>query len=74
MPTPKSKPTPKSWRDIPDASHNNPLTSWPSPESLSPGPQTSFAAVCGNPEAKAIIDGYAFRFPVTIVASLEVCP
>jgi len=46
------------------------FTSQPSPESLHPGPDTVLSAVSGNPSARAILDSYAFRFPVTIVEVL----
>jgi hypothetical protein len=58
-----------TWRDYDDSTHRR-FTSHPSPESLHPGPQTILSAVCGNPGARAILDSYAFRFPVTIVAVL----
>lgn len=63
----KIKPTPRSWRDVSDSQHRS-FTTRPNPESLHPGVATvERAAMTSNPEARAIIDSYAFRFPVTIV-------
>jgi hypothetical protein len=58
-----------TWRDISD-SHHRTFPSQPSPESLHPGPDTTLRAICGSPESRAVVDAYAFRFPVTIVAVL----
>jgi hypothetical protein len=70
MSKPKKSTTRKlSWRDYNDASHRS-FPNQPSPESLHPGPQTVLSAICGSPEARAIMNIYAFRFPVTIVEVL----
>jgi len=70
-PAPSARPTAKQkvrrWTDAFDRS----FPSWPSPESLHPGPQTVLGAVCGSPEQRAIVDAYAFRFPCTIVEVLD---
>ena len=57
------KPT---WRFYPDGLHRS-FPAQPNPESLRPGVSTVERAVSGNAEAQAILDSYAFRFPVTEV-------
>jgi hypothetical protein len=65
----KSKSTRRTitWRDYPDHLHRR-FSQQPNPESLRPDHDTVLAAICGNPESRAIIDSYAFRFPVTVMA------
>ncbi len=58
-----------SWRDFADSAHRS-FPAQPNPESLHPGPSTVERAVSADDEARAIIDSYAFRFPVTIVEVL----
>jgi hypothetical protein len=60
------KPT---WRDYEDALHRT-FPARPNPESLHPGASTVERAITGNLEARAIMDSYAFRFPVTVVEVL----
>ncbi len=60
---------PRSWRDIPDSAHANPLRSWPSPESLHPGEETMIAAIFGDESARAIITSY--RQPVIATVTQE---
>jgi hypothetical protein len=57
---PKRKPArPRySWRDTPESAIRS-LPSWPSPLSLNPGPEVILAAVCGSPEARAIVSSYS---------------
>jgi hypothetical protein len=65
----KTKSTPRhrrSWRDTPDSTHNNPLTAWPSAESLHPSETTMINAIMGDESARAIIQSYA--------ASIYSCP
>ena len=40
---------------------------WPAAPSLRVGPPVMDAVVTGSEEARAIVDSYAFRFPVTVV-------
>jgi hypothetical protein len=71
MPKKKLNTRPKlTWRDWPESAIRS-FPSMPNAASLHPDASTVFAAVCGNPESRAIADSYAFRFPVTIV---EVIP
>jgi hypothetical protein len=64
-------PSKDAWREISDHKHRS-FATRPNPESLHPGPATvERAAMTSNPEARAIIDSYAFRFPVTIVEALN---
>jgi hypothetical protein len=71
MSKPKSpKPKPKrTWRDIPDGLHRG-FSGWPSPPSLHPDDSTIFDAVAGNIAARAVVDAWAFRFPVRIVSEV----
>lgn len=61
----ESKP---KWRRTPDEQifRLTPLSTG-SIESLCPTTSTVLRAVSGDPRARAIIDSYAFRAPVTIV-------
>ena len=77
MPAPKNRkprnPKPKrKWnRDIPDEILLCLSTRcWTTAESLSPTIGTTSRYLDGNPESVAIIDSYAFRFPVTHVEVL----
>jgi hypothetical protein len=72
MPKRKSAPTRRAltWRDYSDSLHRS-FPCRPDPESLHPGPETVLNAVAGSPEARAIVDAYAFRFPVRILAVLD---
>jgi hypothetical protein len=63
--------TKRSWRDLDDRHHRS-FPTQPNPESLHPDADTVFHAVCGSPEARAITDSYAFRFPVTTLTLSEV--
>ncbi len=63
---------PRSWRDVPDSSHTNPLRSWPSPESLHPTEDTMIAAILGDESARAIITSY--RQSITITVTQETLP
>jgi hypothetical protein len=66
----KSKTSHKTtWRDYSDANHRS-FTTRPNPESLHPSASTATRAITGDEEAQAIIDAYAFRFPVTLVEVL----
>jgi hypothetical protein len=60
----------RSWRDTPDCMHRS-YTQRPNPESLHPDADTVLDAVGGNRIARAIVDAYAFRHPVTVVTDLE---
>jgi hypothetical protein len=68
----KSAPPKRSWRDLDDRHHRS-FPTQPSPESLHPDATTVLNAVCGNAEARAIADSYAFRFPVTTLNLQGVC-
>jgi hypothetical protein len=65
----KSKKRRPSWRDIPDSVllAATPIKRIEKPESLNPSPSTIERAIMGHPEAMAIIDSYAFRFPVVVL-------
>jgi hypothetical protein len=67
----KTKTRKLSWRDYSDDAFRT-FPAPPNPESLHPGPATVDRAVAGKEESRAIIDSYAFRFPVTIVEDLDV--
>lgn len=68
---PKKPVTPRrTWRDIPDASHTNRLSCWPSPESLHPSESTIVAALSGDESAQAILLSYAG--PVVPVITVKV--
>jgi hypothetical protein len=68
----KSTPPKRSWRDLDDR-HIRSFPTQPNPESLHPDAGTVFHAICGNPEARAITDSYAFRLRVTTMTFPEVC-
>lgn len=60
----------KTWnRDIPDSvlCIHSTRSALDKAESLNPTPMTMDRFLVGVPEAQAIIDAYAFRFPVTAV-------
>jgi hypothetical protein len=59
-----------SWRDYNDSLHRS-FPAQPNPESLRPDSGTVINAISGSPEARAIVDAYAFRFPVRILAVLD---
>lgn len=63
------KPSQRSWRDYSDSLHRG-FSRLPSPQSLHPDADTVFAAVSGDRHSRAIVDAYAFRFPVTVVAEV----
>lgn len=56
------------WRSVPDSVllATTPIKRVEKPESLNPSPATVERAILGVPEAAAIIDSYAFRFPVVV--------
>ncbi len=54
-----------TWRDNPDDRMRN-FQSLPRPESLHPTETTMMLAASGDPEKIAIVDSWAFRFPVMI--------
>jgi hypothetical protein len=60
----------RTWRDINDSVHRA-FSQRPNPESLHPDADTVFASVSGSRTARAIVDAYAFRHPVTVVTDLE---
>jgi len=67
---PSKTPNPK-WRSVPDdVILRLTPSSRGSAESLCPTPSTVERAISGDPAARAAIDSYAFRYPVTIVEVL----
>lgn len=68
-PATAKRPTKPNWRNNDDARYHG-YPSWPSPESLHPGPRVTLAFVAGDEESQAIVDAYAFRFPVTVVSEV----
>lgn len=66
---PQPKSSQRTWRDYSDAMHRG-FSKLPSPQSLHPDADTVFAAVSGDRHSRAIVDSYAFRFPVTVVSEV----
>lgn len=63
----KQKPQPK-WRNVPDeVLLRMTPASRGSSESICPTPSTVLRAITGDPTARAVINAWAFRAPVTVI-------